>query len=126
MRQYFKEAFFVPKVLLKWYGFKGISCHLSGIVSRDSDAIRIRIRIVRCQRPAKRHKHNPCETKARFSTPPPPLLTVGSQESVLKVAKQGQFHAAIRMKTNGAAIRVPKVHLGDGRYRGETFVMRNR
>ena len=43
-----------------------LSC---GIVLCDSAAVRIRIRIVRCQRPAKvakRQKHKPCETKGRF------------------------------------------------------------
>ena len=69
---------------------------LSGIVSRDSAAVQIRIRIVRCQRPAKRRNPLPCETQARFF---PPLLPVGNQESVLKVPKRGQFHAAIRVTT---------------------------
>ena len=67
---------------------------LSGIVSCDAAAIRIRTRIVRCQRPAKRQKHKHCETQARFL---PPLLLVGSQQLVLKVPKRGQFHAAIRV-----------------------------
>ena len=58
----------------------------------DSAAIRIRIRTVRFQRLAKRHKHKPCETKARVF---PPFLLVGSKGSVLKVLEQGQFHAAI-------------------------------
>ena len=49
----------------------------------------------------------------------PPLLPVGGQESVLKVPKRVPFHAAVRVTTN--AIRVPKEHYGDGRYRGETF-----
>ena len=35
-----------------------------------------------------------CETQAHFSSP---TLLVGSRELVLKVPKQGQFHAAIRM-----------------------------
>ena len=39
---------------------------LSGIVSCDSAAMRIRIRIVRCQQPAKRQKHKPCETQGLF------------------------------------------------------------
>ena len=39
---------------------------LNGIVSCDSVAVQIRIRIVRCQRPAKRQKHKPCETQARL------------------------------------------------------------
>ena len=69
---------------------------LSGIVSCDAAAIRIRIWIVRCQRPAKRHKHKPCETQARFSSP---LLLVGSKELVLKQPNRGQFHAAIRVTT---------------------------
>ena len=56
---------------------------LSGIVSCDSAATRIRIRIVRCQRPAKRQNTNR-ETEARFSSP---LLPVRSQELVLKVPK---------------------------------------
>ena len=68
---------------------------LSGIVSCDAAAIRIRIRIVRCQRPAKRQKHKHCETQARFIFPP--LLLVGSKELVLKVPKRGQFHVAIRV-----------------------------
>ena len=58
----------------------------------DSAAIRIRIRIAQCQRSAKREKHKPCETQARCL---PPLLLVGSKESVLKVPKRGQFHAVI-------------------------------
>ena len=69
---------------------------LSGIVSCDAAAIRIRIRIARCQRPAKRQKHKPCETQARFSLFSP-LLLVGSKELVLQVPKRGQFHAAIRV-----------------------------
>ena len=73
-----------------------VSCstHLSGIVSCDAAAIRIWIRIVRCQRPAKRQKDKPCETQARFSSP---LFLLGSKELVLKVPKKGQFHAAIRV-----------------------------
>ena len=67
---------------------------LSGIVLCDLVAIRTRIRIVRCQRPAKRQKHKPCETKARVFSP---LLLVDCQESVLKVPKRVQFHAAIRV-----------------------------
>ena len=35
-------------------------------------AIRIRIRIAWCQQPAKRQKHKPCETQARFSSPTSP------------------------------------------------------
>ena len=50
--------------------------------------------IVRCQRPAKRQKHKPCETQARSL---PPLFLVGSKELVLKVPKRGQIHAAIRV-----------------------------
>ena len=65
---------------------------LSGIVSCDAAAIQIRIRIARCQRPAKRQKHKHCETQARSSSP---LLLVGSKELVLKVPERGQFHAAI-------------------------------
>ena len=68
--------------------------NLSGIVSCDATAIRIRIRIVRCQRPAKRQKHKPCQTQARFL---PPLLLVSSKELVLKVPKRGRFHVAIRV-----------------------------
>ena len=45
---------------------------LSGIVSCDAAAIRIRIRIVRCQRPAKRRKCKLCETQAHFSSPTSP------------------------------------------------------
>ena len=69
---------------------------LSGIASRDSAAIRIRIWIVRCEQPAKRQKHKLCETKTRFFPQPP---RVSSQESVLKAPKLGQFHAAIRVTT---------------------------
>ena len=47
----------------------------------------------------------------------PPLLLVDSKELILKVPKRRQFHAAIR---------VPKEHWGEGRYRGETFAMWNR
>ena len=67
---------------------------LSGIVSCDAAAIRIRIRIVRCQRPAKRQKHKYCEIQAPFF---PPLLLAGSKELVLRVPKRGQFQAAIRV-----------------------------
>ena len=67
---------------------------LSGIVSCDAAAVRIRIRIVRCQLPAKRQKHKHCETQTHFL---PPLLLVGSKELVLKVPKRGQFHTAIRV-----------------------------
>ena len=62
---------------------KGSVPELIGIISCDSAAIRIWIRIARCEWPAKRPKHKPCETKAPFS----PILPVGSQESVLKVPK---------------------------------------
>ena len=73
----------------------GLANHrLSGIVSCDAAAIRIRIRTVRCQRPAKRQKHIPCETQARFLAP---LLLAGSKELVLKVLKRAQFRAAIRV-----------------------------
>ena len=85
-----------PKQLcgVKIYPDKLPCALLSGIVSCDAAAIRIRIRIVRCQRPAKRQKHKRCETQAHFSSP---LLLVGSKELVLKVPKGGQFHAAIRV-----------------------------
>ena len=49
---------------------------------------------MRNERPAKHQEHKSCEAKAPVF--PPPVL-VGSQESVLKVPKQGQFHAAIRV-----------------------------
>ena len=67
---------------------------LSGIVSCDSAASRIRLRIVQCEWPAKRQKPKPCKAKPRFFFP---LLPVGSQESVLKVPKRGQLHTTIRM-----------------------------
>ena len=70
---------------------------LSGIVSCDSVAIRMRIRIVRCERPAKCQKTKTLRNKAPFIFP---LLLVGSQESVLKVPKRGQFQAVIRVTTN--------------------------
>ena len=53
-------------------GFSHDFRELSVIVSCDAAAIRIRIRIVRCQRPAKRQKHKYCETQAHFSTPTSP------------------------------------------------------
>ena len=53
---------------------------LANLSGSDSADIRMRIRIVRCQRPAKRQKHKPCETKTRScSGNVPPLLPVGSQ-----------------------------------------------
>ena len=48
---------------------------LSGIVSCDAAAIRIRIRIVRYQRPAKHPKHKPCEAQFLFCFPPFSPLT---------------------------------------------------
>ena len=58
-------------------------------LSFDSAAIRIRIQIVLCERPANRRKSKPCETKARLCFP---LLPFGSKESVLKVPiKEGTF-----------------------------------
>ena len=48
---------------------------------------------------------------------------VDSQESVLKVRKLGQFHVAIHV--THVAIRVSKVHLGNGVHYGETSAMRN-
>ena len=75
---------------------------LSGIVSCDSAAIRIRIRIARCQRAVKRQKHKSCKTQDSF------FFAILRQETVLKVPKRGQFHAAIRV-TRNAAIRVPKL-----------------
>ena len=55
-----------------------------GIVLCDSVAMRIRIRIARCERPAQRQKPKPCETKAPFF---PHFSSVGSQEWVLEVPK---------------------------------------
>ena len=54
-------------------------------------AMRLRIRIVRCQRPAIHQKHIPCETKARFFL----LLFIDSQASNLKVSKRGHLHTVI-------------------------------
>ena len=48
----------------RWRSIQSLG--LSGIVSCDSAAIRVRIWIVRCQWPAKRQKHKPCETQGRF------------------------------------------------------------
>ena len=68
---------------------------LSGIVSFDAAAIRIRIRIVRCQRARETSKtHTLRNTGPFFFTP---LLLVGSKELLLKVPKRGQFHVAIRV-----------------------------
>ena len=58
------------------------------IVSCHSVAIRMQIRIVRCERPAKRQNTNPAKER------PVSFLHFGSQESVLKVPKRGQVHAA--------------------------------
>ena len=58
---------------------------LSDHVLRDAAPIRIWIRIVRCEWPAKRQNPKPCETKASCFFPP--LHPVGSQESVLKVPR---------------------------------------
>ena len=51
----------------------GYAPEISDIASCDSAAVRIRIRIVRCEWPAKCQKHKPWETKASF----PPILLVG-------------------------------------------------
>ena len=75
---------------------------LSGIVSCDAAAIRIRIRIVRCQRLAKRQKHKPCETQAHFL---PPRLLVGSKELVLKVPKRRQLCGPNRAMQPRCAMR---------------------
>ena len=72
----------------------GFDPKLSGIVSCDSAAIRIRIRIVRCQLPAKRQNTNVAKHRPVYL---PPLLLAGSKKSVSKVPKRGQFHAAIRV-----------------------------
>ena len=66
----------------------------SGLNRAMRPAIPIRIRIVRGKLPVKRRKPKPCEAKARFFFLP--FLPV-SQESVLKVSKQRQLHAAIRV-----------------------------
>ena len=80
-----------------------ISCFARCGCNSDTDPI------VWCEQPAKRQKLKTCETKARFS----PTSPVGSQESVLKVPKQGQIRAAILVTTKRC-------------YRGVTFAMRNR
>ena len=84
--------------LLKHYfrhqGKQGKEGRGSGIVSCDSAVIRIRIRIVRCQRPTKHQTHNPAKQRPVSF---PHFLFVGSQESVLKLHKRGQFQAAIRV-----------------------------
>ena len=51
---------------------------LSRIVSCVSAVIQIRIRIVRCERRAKRQRQKPCDTKAHVFRP---FLLVGSKES---------------------------------------------
>ena len=67
----------------------GAHFNLSGIVSRDLAVIRICIRIVRCQRPAKRQNLTQNTQPLRNKGPSsPPLLPVGRQESVLKVPKE--------------------------------------
>ena len=78
------------------------ACAVSGIVLCDAAASRIRIRIARCQRPAKCQKHKPCETQGRVF---PPFLLVGSEESVLKVPKRGEFHAAACDSCNNLTLR---------------------
>ena len=65
----------------------------SGIVSRNSAANRIQIRIAQCERHTKRQKLRPCETK---------------EESVLKVPKGGPFHAAnhVTREADGIAAKL--------------------
>ena len=75
---------------LKWFGISlVIFSELGGIVSCDSAAIRIRIRILRCQRPTKRQNTNLAKQSPVFVLP---TFPVGAQESG---PKQGQLHAAI-------------------------------
>ena len=81
------------------YGFEFESCDVNG--------------------PRNVKNHKPCETKARVF---PPLLLVGSQESVLKVPKRGQFHAAICVTPRRRDSCAQKVDLGDRRYGRETIV----
>ena len=57
---------------------------LSGIVSCDAAALRIRIRIVRCQRPRNVKNANIAKHRPIFL---PPLLLVGSKELFMKVPK---------------------------------------
>ena len=77
---------------------------LSGVVLCDAAAIRIRIRIVRFQQPAKRQKHRPCETHARFL---PPLLLVGSSGKE-KAKKQKQIFLVIARLGGGSPDRVAR------------------
>ena len=70
------------------------SPYLSGIVSGDSAAIRIRIRIVRCERHAERQKYKPPETKALFSSHF--SLSVVRNQSRKRLNK-GNFNAAFRV-----------------------------
>ena len=87
----------VPRVNLE------CQTELSGIVSCDTAAVRIWIRIVRCQRPAKRQNTNIAKHRPIFLRP---LLLVGSEELVLKAPKRGQFHAAIRVTRKRCDSRV--------------------
>ena len=82
----------LEEVFLRVTDLTETTSKLSGLASCDAGATRIRIRIVRRERPAKRQKHKPCETQARYIFP---FLPVGSQKSGFKVPKRGQFHAAI-------------------------------
>ena len=92
---------------------------LSGIVSCDAAATRIRIRIVRYQQPAKRQKHKPCQTQGRFL---PPLLLVGS-----KALGRNEGNFTLRFVWQfDVAIRVPKEHWERENIAAETFAMRNR
>ena len=73
---------------------------------------------MRCERPAKRQKHKPCETKARAF---PPLLLV---RSLQKCLQRGQFHGA-NISCDIEICDSCGFRLGRGRYRGETFAMQN-
>ena len=77
----------------------------NGFVSRDSDAIRIRIIIVRCERTAKRPKPKPCETNALY---PHLSLLVFSNRS-WKCLNEGNFTLRFEWRRN-AATCVPKEH----------------
>ena len=86
-------------------------------------AIRIRIRIVRCQRPAKRQKHKHCETQAHLSSP---LLLVGSKELVLKNAKTRAISRLDSCDKKALRFVCPSCTRDTDGMAAKTFEMRNR
>ena len=93
---------------------------LSGHVSCDAAAIWMQIQIVWCERPVKRQKPKPCETKALLFTHFS-LLVVRNRWKCLN----GVNFTLRFVWHQNVAIRVSKVHSGDGRHCGEIRAIRN-